>query len=107
MSRKTIPTGFTPGPRHKVFGISDDLLNTTRNILMGVKPEAKEAEESEEEADENKQALAETNEALSNPLLREKLFELLNKLVEAIEDDKQIWVRLRKRLLSKGDEDNE
>ena len=61
MSRKTTPAGppppgFTPGPRHKVFGISDDLLNTTRNILMGVRPEA---EESEEEADENKQALAE------------------------------------------------
>ena len=63
MSRKTISPGFTPGPRHKVFGISDDLLNTTRNILMGVKSEV---EEPEEEADENKQALTETNEALSH-----------------------------------------
>jgi hypothetical protein len=50
--------GFTPGPRHKVFGISDDLLNTTRNILMGMKPEAEEPEE-EVEAVEDQQALAE------------------------------------------------
>ena len=50
--------GFTPGPRHKVFGISDDLLNTTRNILMGMKPEAKEPEE-EVEVVEDQQALAE------------------------------------------------
>jgi len=54
-----------------------------------------------------KRALKGGDKALSNPLLREKLFELLNKLVEAIEDDQQIWVRLRKRLLNKGDEDNE
>ena len=54
-----------------------------------------------------KRALKGGDRALSNPLLREKLFELLNKLVEAIEDDQQIWVRLRKRLLNKGDEDNE
>ena len=54
-----------------------------------------------------KRALKSGDKALSNPLLREKLFELLNKLVEAIGDDKQIWVRMRKRLLDKGDEDNE
>ena len=54
-----------------------------------------------------KRALKGGEKSLSNPLLREKLFELLNKLVEAIEDDEQIWVRLRKRLLDKGDENNE
>ena len=54
-----------------------------------------------------KRALKKGEEGLVNPLLREKIYELLNKLIEAIEDDKQIWVRLRKRLLDKGDEDNE
>jgi len=54
-----------------------------------------------------KRALKSGDKALTNPLLREKLFELLNKLVEAIEEDKQIWVRLRKRLLDKGENDNE
>ena len=54
-----------------------------------------------------KRALKSGDKALTNPLLREKLFELLNKLVEAIEEDKQIWVRLRKRLLDKGEDDNE
>ena len=59
MSRKTTPAGppppgFTPGPRHKVFGISDDLLNTTRAILMGEKPEVEEVKEEvkEEEVEE-------------------------------------------------------
>ena len=56
--------GFTPGPRHKVFGISDDLLNTTRNILMGMKPEAKEPEE-EVEVVEDQQALAEAEDVNS------------------------------------------
>jgi len=56
--------GFTPGPRHKVFGISDDLLSTTRNILMGMKPEAKEPEE-EVEVVEDQQALAEAEDVNS------------------------------------------
>ena len=54
-----------------------------------------------------KRAIKKGEDGLVNPLLREKLYELLNKLIEAIEDDQQIWVRLRKRLLNKGEEDNE
>jgi hypothetical protein len=50
-----------------------------------------------------KRALRSGEKALNNPILRRHLLELLNKLVDAIEDDSQIWVRLRKRLL-KGDE---
>jgi len=64
MSKKTMTEGFTPGPRHKVFGISDDLLSTTRNILMGMKPEAKEPEE-EVEVVEDQQALAEAEDVNS------------------------------------------
>ena len=46
-----------------------------------------------------KRALKGGDKALNNPTLRKHLLELLNKLVDAIEDDSQIWVRLRKRLI--------
>jgi len=46
-----------------------------------------------------KRALKGGDKALNNPVLRKHLLELLNKLVDAIEDDSQIWVRLRKRLI--------
>ena len=46
-----------------------------------------------------KRALKGGDKALNNPTLRKHLLELLNKLVYAIEDDSQIWVRLRKRLI--------
>ena len=46
-----------------------------------------------------KRALKSGDKALNNPTLRKHLLELLNKLVDAIEDDSQIWVRLRKRLI--------
>ena len=49
-----------------------------------------------------KRALKSGEKALNNPILRKHLLELLNKLVDAIEDDSQIWVRLRKRL-TKGE----
>ena len=35
---------------------------------------------------------------LNTPILRKKLVELLNKLIAAVEDDNQIWLRIRKRL---------
>ena len=35
---------------------------------------------------------------LNTPVLRKKLVELLNKLIAAVEDDNQIWLRMRKRL---------
>jgi|15BtaG_2_1085339.scaffolds.fasta_scaffold01957_2 hypothetical protein len=38
---------------------------------------------------------------LNTPILRKKLVELLNKLIAAVEDDNQIWLRMRKRLTSK------
>jgi len=53
MSSNNKPAGFTPGPRHKVFGISDDLLKTTRAILMGEKPEVQEPDEETAEKQED------------------------------------------------------
>ena len=62
MSSNNKPSGFTPGPRHKVFGISDDLLKTTRAILMGEKPEV---EEPDEETADEKQSLSEKSMTVS------------------------------------------
>ena len=62
MSSNNKPAGFTPGPRHKVFGISDDLLKTTRAILMGEKPEV---EEPDEETAEKKEDLSEKSITVS------------------------------------------
>ena len=41
------------------------------------------------------------DKVLNTPILRKKLVELLNKLIAAVEDDNQIWLRMRKRLTSK------
>jgi hypothetical protein len=38
------------------------------------------------------------DKVLNTPVLRKKLVELLNKLIAAVEDDNQIWLRMRKRL---------
>ena len=62
MSSNNKPTGFTPGPRHKVFGISDDLLKTTRAILIGEKPEV---EETDEETGEKQEQLSEKSITVS------------------------------------------
>ena len=51
-----------------------------------------------------KRALKSGDDALKQPVLRKQIFELFNKLVEAITDDQQIWVRMRKRL-TKGEEE--
>ena len=48
-----------------------------------------------------KRALKKGEDALQNPTLRNQIFELFNKLVEAVTDDQQIWVRMRKRLTNK------
>ena len=53
MSSNNKPTGFAPGPRHKVFGITDDLLSTTKAILMGEKPEVQEPDEETAEKQED------------------------------------------------------
>ena len=45
-----------------------------------------------------KRALKSGDDALKQPVLRKQIFELFNKLVEAVTDDQQIWVRMRKRL---------
>ena len=51
-----------------------------------------------------KRALKGGEDALKQPVLRAQIFELFNKLVEAVTDDQQIWVRMRKRL-QKGEEE--
>jgi hypothetical protein len=48
-----------------------------------------------------KRALKTGEDAMQNPTLRKQIFELFNKLVEAVTDDQQIWVRMRKRLTKK------
>jgi transcription elongation factor GreA-like protein len=45
-----------------------------------------------------KRALKSGQDALSQPVLRKQIFELFNKLVDAVSDDQQIFVRMRKRL---------
>ena len=49
-----------------------------------------------------KRAIKTEKNSLENPLLRGKLYELLEKLLEAVNDDSQIWLRLRNRI-QKGD----
>jgi predicted transcriptional regulator len=48
-----------------------------------------------------KRALKKGEDSMKNPTLRKQIFELFNKLVEAVTDDQQIWVRMRKRLTKK------
>ena len=48
-----------------------------------------------------KRALRKGEDSMQNPTLRKQIFELFNKLVEAVTDDQQIWVRMRKRLTKK------
>ena len=45
-----------------------------------------------------KRALKTDKNSLENPLLRSKLYELLEKLLDAVNDDSQIWLRLRNRI---------
>ena len=45
-----------------------------------------------------KRALKTDRNSLQNPLLRDKLYELLEKLLDAVNDDSQIWLRLRNRI---------
>jgi hypothetical protein len=45
-----------------------------------------------------KRALKTDKNSLENPLLRGKLYELLEKLLDAVNDDSQIWLRLRNRI---------
>jgi len=54
-----------------------------------------------------KRALKAGEDSLKQPVLRKQIFELFNKLVEAVTDDQQIWVRMRKRLQTdtKGEEE--
>ena len=55
-----------------------------------------------------KRALKSGEDALKQPVLRKQIYELFNKLVDAVSDDQQIFVRMRKRLQTdtKGEEDN-
>ena len=48
-----------------------------------------------------KRALKKGEDSMKNPVLRTQIYELFNKLVEAVTDDQQIWVRMRKRLTNK------
>ena len=52
-----------------------------------------------------KRALKSGEDALTQPVLRKQIYELFNKLVEAITDDQQIWVRMRKRLQTDNKEE--
>jgi hypothetical protein len=54
-----------------------------------------------------KRALKGGEDSLKQPVLRKQIFELFNKLVEAVTDDQQIWVRMRTRLtkVEKGEEE--
>jgi hypothetical protein len=45
-----------------------------------------------------KRALKSGESALKQPVLRKQIYELFNKLVDAVSDDQQIFVRMRKRL---------
>ena len=45
-----------------------------------------------------KRAIKTEKNSLENPLLRGKLYELLEKLLDAVNDDSQIWLRLRNRI---------
>ncbi len=52
-----------------------------------------------------KRALKSGEDAMTQPVLRQQIYELFNKLVEAITDDQQIWVRMRKRLQTDNKEE--
>jgi hypothetical protein len=51
-----------------------------------------------EELEVMKRAIKTEKNSLENPLLRGKLYELLEKLLDAVNDDSQIWLRLRNRI---------
>ena len=52
-----------------------------------------------------KRALKSGEDALTQPILRKQIFELFNKLVDAVSDDQQIYVRMRKRLQTNNKEE--
>ena len=52
-----------------------------------------------------KRALKSGEDALTQPVLRKQIFELFNKLVDAVSDDQQIYVRMRKRLQTDNKEE--
>jgi len=51
-----------------------------------------------EELEVMKRAIKTEKNSLENPLLRGKLYDLLEKLLDAVNDDSQIWLRLRNRI---------
>ncbi len=53
----------------------------------------------QDELETMRRALRQGEKALTNPLLRKKLIELLNKFIETVEDDSQVFLRLRNRIL--------
>jgi|TARA_R110002072_G_scaffold68484_4_gene166705 hypothetical protein len=53
----------------------------------------------QDELETMRRALRQGDKALSNPLLRKKLIELLNKFIETVEDDSQVFLRLKNRIL--------
>ena len=52
----------------------------------------------QEDLEVMKRAIKTDRNSLQNPLLRDKLYELLEKLLDAVNDDSQIWLRLRNRI---------
>ena len=52
----------------------------------------------QDELETVRRALRQGDKALTNPLLRKKLIELLNKFIEAIEDDNESFRRIRNRV---------
>ena len=52
-----------------------------------------------------KRALKSGEDALTQPVLRKQIYELFNKLVDAVSDDQQIYVRMRKRLQTDNKEE--
>ena len=52
----------------------------------------------QEDLEVMKRAIKTDKNSLENPLLRSKLYELLEKLLDAVNDDSQIWLRLRNRI---------
>ena len=52
-----------------------------------------------------KRALKSGEDALTQPVLRKHIYELFNKLVDAVSDDQQIYVRMRKRLQTDNKEE--
>ena len=52
----------------------------------------------QEDLEVMKRAIKTDKNSLENPLLRDKLYELLEKLLDAVNDDSQIWLRLRNRI---------